>query len=209
MRYVKQFLLAGAVLCLGGSFASAQTVDAYFGLGTMTDTSNGQSVDTFGTGSPYNSPALGGTFANVGGDVMVTPHLGFNANLSWRTSQGGYDGLLYRPMFYDFNGVYAPTGAKKRIVPVILAGLGGVHLGYYENQSACDAFVGCSSSNTFIESSNHFQAHFGAGVKFDIYKGIFLQPQVDVRWVNNFFQFGSNWVPEYSAQLGYRFGGKE
>jgi hypothetical protein len=29
---------------------------------------------------------------------------------------------------------------------------------------------------------------------------------VDVHWVNNFFQFGSGWVPQYSVAVGYRFG---
>jgi hypothetical protein len=26
--------------------------------------------------------------------------------------------------------------------------------------------------------------------------------------VNDFFQFGSNWVPEYTMGLGYSFGGE-
>jgi hypothetical protein len=28
----------------------------------------------------------------------------------------------------------------------------------------------------------------------------------DVHYVNNFFPFGSNWVPRYSVSLGYSFG---
>ena len=38
---------------------------------------------------------------------------------------------------------------------------------------------------------------------------IFLRPAVDVHWVNNFFQFGSNWVPEYTMGVGYSFGGEK
>jgi hypothetical protein len=35
---------------------------------------------------------------------------------------------------------------------------------------------------------------------------LFVQPRFDLHWVNNFFQFGSNLVPEYSVALGYTFG---
>jgi hypothetical protein len=37
---------------------------------------------------------------------------------------------------------------------------------------------------------------------------IFFRPAVDGHWVNNFFQFGSNWVPEYSLGVGYSLGGE-
>jgi hypothetical protein len=37
---------------------------------------------------------------------------------------------------------------------------------------------------------------------------IFVRPAVDVHWVNNNFQFGSNWVPQYSIGVGYSFGGE-
>ena len=67
-------------------------------------------------------------------------------------------------------------------------------------------FAGCSSSNSFIESSNHFQTHFGVGLNIYATEHMFLRPQADIHWVNNFFQFGSGWVPEYSVSIGYRFG---
>ncbi|MFL6451479.1 MAG: hypothetical protein ACJ746_27945 [Bryobacteraceae bacterium] len=57
-----------------------------------------------------------------------------------------------------------------------------------------------------MESSNHFQVHMAAGVRFYTTPHLFIRPQVDVRYVDNFFQFGSNWVPEYGASIGWRFG---
>ena len=38
--------------------------------------------------------------------------------------------------------------------------------------------------------------------------GLYLRPQVDVHWVNNFNEFGSDWVPEYTVAIGYTFGAR-
>jgi hypothetical protein len=193
------------LLLFGVRFAAAQSVDVFFGLGTAQASSNHQAVDTFGDGTLYTPPRLGGLFATTGGNLMLTPHFGFGGEISFRPSQGDYAGLKYRPIFYDFNGIYHPSSSK-RLIPELQAGLGGVNLRFYQNQQACDAFVGCSNANFFVEGSNHFQVHMAAGLKYYVKGSLFVKPQVDLRYVNNFFQFGSNWVPEYSAQIGYTFG---
>jgi hypothetical protein len=190
-------------------FASAQSVDAYFGVGTATDSSSGNSIDTFGTGNPFTTPKLGGAFGKAGADVMLTPYIGVNADVDFRFTHGAYAGLGYRPIFYDFNAIFAPTGRRlKRVVPEIQAGLGAVNLKFYTpSASFCDAFAGCSGiGNNFYESSNHFQVHLAAGLRLYATQHLFFQPQVDAHWVNNFFQFGDNWVPEYSASVGWSFG---
>jgi hypothetical protein len=195
-------------VCLGATVAHAQSgLDVFFGVGTMTNSSSGQSIDTFGTGNPYTTPSLGGAFGKVGADYMVTPHFGIGAETDFRFSQASYTGLTYRPMFYDFNAIWAPTGhSNKHIVPEIEAGIGGAKLSFYYPSSYCDQFAGCSSSNTFLESSNHFQVHLAAGLRVYVTPHLFIRPQVDARYVNNFFQFGSNWVPQYGAALGWSFG---
>lgn len=188
-------------------FTDAQNASVYFGVGSAHDSATGQPIDTFGDGTLFNTPTLGGPFITLGGDVMVRPKLGVGAEFSFRASQGPYAGLNYRPLFYDFNAIYQPLGnTSSRIVPELQGGLGGVDLKFYYSQSSCDQFGGCSTSNSFIESSHHFQLHFGGGVRLYVKGGIFVKPQVDVHWVNNFFQFGSNWAPEYSAAIGYTFG---
>jgi hypothetical protein len=113
--------------------------------------------------------------------------------------------LNYRPLFYDFNGIWQPMRTS-RFVPEIQAGVGGVNLRYSYNSTNCDQFTGCTTSNTFLESSNHFQAHFGVAARMYVTPHVFVRPAVDAHWVNNFFQFGSNWVPEYSVGVGYTFG---
>jgi hypothetical protein len=206
VKFIRGNILLLFVLPFGIQFASAQPgVDVFFGLGTASDSSNGKAVDTFGTGTLFTPPRMGGLFASTGGNLMITPHFGVGGELSFRPSQGGYAGLKYRPIFYDFNGIYHPLKSN-RFVPEIQAGLGAVNLRFYQSQRACDAFAGCSSSNAFVESSNHFQVHFAAGLKYYVRGNVFVKPQFDLRYVNNFFQFGSNVVPEYSAQIGYTFG---
>lgn len=194
------------ILVLGSAgFARAQNVSAYFGLGTATAKSSGRSVDTFGDGVFYNTPRLDGLFGTFGADFMLRPHFGVGGEYSWRFSQGDYAGLKYRPTFWDLNAIWHPTSST-RVVPEIQGGLGGANVKFYFNQRFCDAFAGCRTSNSFLESSNHFQLHFSGGVRFYFKKNLYVRPQVDVRWVNNFTQFGSSWVPQYGVVLGYTFG---
>lgn len=203
-----------AGLCSTGMLSNAQNgLDVYFGMGTMRDSSNGTSIDTFNTGNVgpantpgyYNTPRLGGVFGKVGADFMFTPHFGAGGEADFRFTQGDYAGLNYRPTFYDFYGIWEPIH-RGRVVPEFIAGLGGANLRYYYPQSYCDAFAGCSNFNSYLESSNHFQVHFGIGVSLYATQHIFIRPQVDAHYVHNFYQFGSDWVPEYSVSVGYRFG---
>jgi hypothetical protein len=206
--FIRTFAMLLLLLLSGSTqFAHAQNASVYFGLGSAHDSSSGQQINTFGTGTVFNTPSLGGLFVRLGGDVMIRPTLGFGAAFSFRGSQGEYAGLNYRPLFYDFNAIYQPLGhTASKIAPELQAGLGGVDTKFFYSQSFCDQFGGCSTSNTYLESSHHFQLHFGGGVRLYVKGGLFVRPQVDVHWVNNFFQFGSNWVPEYSASVGYTFG---
>ena len=127
--------------------------------------------------------------------------------MSLRPGKSDYSGLSYRPMFYDINGIWKPTLRQKRVVPELQAGLGGTSLRFYL-PATCDIILGCVSSNTYLASSNHLQVHFGAGLRFYITNSIFVRPEFDAHWVRNFFQFGSNFVPEYGAVVGYTFGGR-
>ena len=210
MKFLSNTVVLALAFCLGGSIAHAQVgPDLFFGVGTATNSSSGQSIDTFGTGSPYATPSMGGAFGKAGADVMITPYFGIGGETDFRFSQGAYAGLTYRPTFYDFNAIWMPTSRHfKRIVPELQVGIGGVNLRFYvPNGSFCDPFAGCSGGgSSFVESSNHFQMHLEAGLRMYVTPRIFVRPQVDAHWVNNFFQFGSDWVPEYGASLGWSFG---
>jgi len=198
---VSLFLLFGGV-----KLASAQSGDVSFGLGTLMDGSNHQQIDTFGDGNLYNTPEMTGLFGMFAGDYMFRPHFGVGAETSFRFGQGAYAGLNYRPIFYDVNAVYQPISNSHNIVPDFQAGLGATKLSFYYSQQFCDTFAGCSTSNQYIESSEHFQLHAAVGVKIYVKGGIYVRPAFDVHWVNNFYQFKSGWVPQYTVSLGYTFG---
>ena len=199
--------LALAFVVGTGAANAQQGLDVFFGVGTASAPSSKTSIDTFNDGTLYTTPSLKGAFGKAGADLLITPHFGINGETDFRFSQGAYAGLSYRPTFYDFNGVWLPFGDHfKRVVPEFEGGLGGANIKFFYPSSYCDAFAGCSSSNQFIESSNHFQLHMAAGVRVYFTHHLFIRPQVDAHWVNNFYQFGSNWVPEYGAALGWSIG---
>ena len=205
-KFLKSSILSAFVLCLATTAANAQTgFDVFFGAGTAMAPSSNQLIDTYGTGNPYTTPRMGGTFGKAGADFFFTPQFGVSGETDFRFSQGSYTGLTYRPTFYDFNGVWKPKGFH-HVQPIIEAGLGGMNMKFYEPASYCDQFAGCSSSNQYLESSNHFQVHLSAGLRLYATHHLFIQPQVDAHYVNNLFQFGSNWVPEYGATVGWTFG---
>jgi hypothetical protein len=200
-------------LLIGLSFAAAtayaQTnLDVFFGVGTAQDSSSNSTflnpVTNIGN---VTTPHLGGTFGKIGADFFLSHGFGFNGEADFRFTQGNYAGLTYRPIFYDFNGVWAPL--QGRIQPIVEGGIGGVDLKFYYPNSYCDIYAGCTSSNFYLESSNHFQVHMAGGVRFYVTPHIFLGPQVDVHWVNNFYQFGSAWVPEYTVSVGWSFAGHQ
>jgi len=205
-KTIQSITISAFFFAASATLACAQGVDAYFGMGTAQAPSANISSDTFGDGTIYGGTRMGGMFGTYGGDFIFSKHFGVGAESSFRFSQGAFAGLNYRPTFYDFNGIWLPLGNSNRFVPEVQGGLGGVNLSFYYPQSYCDQFVGCQSSNQFLESSHHFQVHFSAGVRIYAYGNFYVRPQVDVHWVNNFYQFGGGWVPEYGAVVGYSFG---
>jgi hypothetical protein len=48
--------------------------------------------------------------------------------------------------------------------------------------------------------------HLAAAGRWYLTDHLFLRPALDVHFVRNFFEFGSNWVPQYSVGIGYSFG---
>ena len=190
------------------ALAQAQSASIYYGLGTATDSSSNQQIDTFGTGNPYTTPKMAGLFSDIGGSLMFTKHYGLGADLDWRDTHAAYAGLNYRPLFYNFDAVVEP-GKTKHFVPELRGGLGGVNIGYSLSSTACNPFTGCNTSNQNLESAHHFQVHMGVAARYYVTNHVFLRPAVEAHWVNNFSQFGSNWVPQYSMGIGYSFGSVE
>ncbi len=208
MKYIRTGIPVFLALIASMPLVDAQSISAYYSVGTSTDSSSNRQIDTFGTGSPFTSPKMGGLTSDIGGLFMFSKKFGASADLSWRDSSAAYAGLNYRPFFYSFDGVYEPIKTK-RIVPEIRAGLGGVNLSYSYNSTLCDALVGCQNSNQPVESSHHFQVDMQAAARIYFTNHLFVRPAVEAHYVPNFFQFGSNWVPSASVGIGYTFGSVE
>lgn len=205
MRLFQQTMLISCGLFIAAQMSMAQSANVYFGVGTATNSSSNQQIDTFGTGTPFTTPSMGGTFLDVGSSVLFTKHFGVGADVSWRAAKGSYAGLLYRPTFYNFDGIWTPISTK-RFEPEIHGGLGGEHIGYSFSQTLCDQFAGCQTQTQSVETASHFQVHMAAAARFYLTDHVFVRPSIDAHYVNNNFQFGSNWVPEYSFAVGYSFG---
>jgi outer membrane protein with beta-barrel domain len=193
------------ILCVGVvmpvQMVRAQEVAAYFGLGSAYDSSNGNQIDTFGDGTLHKTPHLIGLFAELGASVFFNKHVGVGAELAWRPSEGDYAGLLYRPSFASFDAIYRPSmGSTKRFVPELRGGIGWARVRYdFNDQGSCDQVPGCPDTT-------HFQVHMGAATRWYVSDHLYLRPALDVHYVHNLFEFGSNWVPRYSVGIGYSFG---
>lgn len=215
-----QIILLLSTLLLGSvNFVRAQNVSPYFGLGSARDgvgtTNNSTAVCPAGLLFDgvicEPGPTMGGLFGVVGADFMFRPHLGVNAEYSFRFAQSPFlplAGLNFRPSFYDLNAVYQPFSGKRRIVPILEGGIGIAKVSLYFNQQACVA-TNCTNSSSIFGSSNHFQLHGAAGVKIYVKGRLFIKPQFDLHWARQLNQeFARNTVPEYTVAVGYTFGGR-
>jgi hypothetical protein len=200
-----RFLPSIGLLLFVVPLASAQTAfDLGIGFGTAHAKSTGTQIDTFGDGTLYSTPSLGSFFLGFGGDLMLSQRFGVGADVTLQPSQHDYAGLNSRVTFYDFNGIVQPVSTKRAALR-LTGGIGGANMKFYYSQQYCDQFAGCSSQNQYLESSNHFQVHGGVGVQLYVTEHVFIRPQVDFRYVNNFYQYGSNFVPQYTVWVGYGF----
>jgi hypothetical protein len=194
-----------SILILFASLAeAAPQFDVYFGMGTARDGSTDEYLDFFDTGVYSLSPALDGTFGMFGGGIRLTPSLGFGAEATVRFRQGDYGGAGYRPVLYDFNGIWTPS-LGEYIMPEFQAGLGGLSMRFYDPTSLYYDFWNGRYTN-YVGSSNHLQLHAGAGLRVYVTPRVFIRPQVDYHWVRNNRWFKDNGILAYTLSIGYSLG---
>ena len=205
MKTIYHYLLLVCLSMLLVPFASAQSaVDFNVGVGTAYAKSSGESINTFGDGF-YRTPRLDGVFMGAGGSVMLTKKFGFGMETTFQPVKRDYAGLKARTMFWDASGIYQPFSTKRAALQ-LKAGIGGVNMRFYDSFTDCNRFTGCFSDSQYLDSSNHFQVRGGAGVQVYLTDHIFVRPQLDLRYVPNFFQYGSNFVPGATVWVGYSLG---
>ena len=180
-------------------FASAQQGDIFLGGGTLLSSSNSNS--TFPS-------EKGGLFINLGGDVVPFKHFGLNVETAWRATQGVYGsetGLNYRPILTDFNALYQPRLGKKLGLD-LMAGIGAADTRLYE-QGASEPGVA-----NYL-STDHFMEHLGGGIRYYVWRHVFVRPEVHYYHIqsNNSLSdngvFNSNNLVRVGASIGYTIGG--
>lgn len=182
--------------------ASAQQGDAYIGAGTML--SPGAASCGSQTNGNFACPEKGGTYLNLGGDVIFHKRVGMAFDVDWRASQGNYGGLgiPYRPILFDFNGVYQPRLNKKAGLD-LFGGIGWQSTRFYgyTPTSNCVYFGACYTS------SNHFLVDAGAGLRYYVWGHMFVRPEVRYYHVmNNSDNFTSGNIIHVGASIGYTIG---
>jgi hypothetical protein len=204
MRVLRAAVACFFILIFLTSLAHAQRFDVYFGVGTtQVGAANTSYVDS-NTGDLISLPHMGGAFGTFGGEVMIKPSFGIGGQVSLRFAQGDFAGFGLRPIFYDFNGIWTPMMHKidKKVVPEFQGGFGGVNLRFYDPSFYYYDYNSGRYTN-FSGSSNHFQLHAAAGLRFKVKPRVWLRPQVDYHWVRNLNEFGSNNVFSYSLAIGF------
>jgi hypothetical protein len=200
---MKMFFLVAALssMLMITVVAHAQQFDAAFGLGTVSAPSAASA-----TGDHFPQSIGGGTFISFSGDYLFKHHFGAGAEVAWRASQNNYVGVApFRPIFYDFNGVYAPPLGKKAALE-LQAGIGAQSTRFYGSTVTCNTFTGTCTNYT---SSNHFMGHFGGGIRLYPVGNFFIRPEAHLYLVNNNFEFSSAHSVRYGVSIGYTFGGRD
>jgi len=184
-----------AVLFLIQGTVHAQQFDVGFGVGTLTAPSAASA-----SGSHQAVSLTGGAYPVFSADILLKQRFGISGELAWRASQNLYAGFApYRPLFYDFNGIYAPK-LGKHAAAELSGGIGWESLRFYQGFTSCGAF-----SCTDFVSSNHFMGHFGAGLRYYFRGHFFVRPEADLYLINNNQEFSSARATRFGVSLGYSF----
>jgi hypothetical protein len=184
-------------------FAQAQQADAMFGFGTLM--SPGAAACGPTSSGNLVCPERGGLYTNIGADVMFHKHIGFGFDAAWRSGQGlfgGPTGQPYRPILFDFNGVYQAKLSKK-VGLDLMGGIGWQTTRFYAYQptSSCVNFGACYTS------SNHFLVDVGGGLRYYVFGHVFLRPEAHFYHIlNNSDVFTSDNVIRVGASIGYTIG---
>jgi hypothetical protein len=192
VRYTVLLALVCASMASFTNVAQAQKVDVAFGISTVEAPAGNSSA-----------PSLkGGTYPGFSGDVMFWHNFGIGAEVFWKATQSEYPGSTptpYRPLFLDFNGIYAPKLASHAYLE-LSAGIGAVDTRIYCSQCG-------NGYNTNYDSDKHFMGDFGAGLKIYPKGGFFIRPEAKLYLVSNNQLFSSSYATRVGASIGYTFGG--
>jgi hypothetical protein len=186
---------ACAAVAAFSNFARAQKIDVAFGVSTV-DAPGASAA----SGNHQPVSLTGGTYPGFSGDVLFFHNLGIGGEIYWKANQGNYGGSggqPFRPIFFDFNAVYAPKLASHTYLE-LLGGIGALDTRFYGVQT-------CTNICTNYASDKHFMGDLGAGIKFYPVHNFFVRPEAKLYLVNNNLLFSSPRVTRYGLSIGYTF----
>jgi len=187
--------LLSAVFFFMGA-AHAQQFDASFGLSTVTAPS---AFDA--TGNFFPQSVGGGVWPSFSADFLLFHYFGFGGEVAWRAKRNISQGFLpFRPIFYDFNAVFAPPIGKHAAAD-LEGGLGGESIRFYQPFVTCSFF-----SCTDFVSSNHLLGHIGGGIKLYAFHGFFVKPEAHFYFIRHNFEFSGDHATRLGVSIGYSSG---
>ena len=182
--------------------AQAQQGDAMFGFGTITSPGAAECQASNNSLEGVVCPEKGGLYTNISADVIFHKRVGIGFDAAWRASQGDFagSGQPYRPILFDFNGVYQPRISKK-IGADLMGGIGWQTTRFY--LPYCTNGFTCNNYN----STNHFLVDIGGGIRYYVWGHVFVRPEVRYYHIlNNTDVYTSNNVVHVGASIGYTIG---
>jgi hypothetical protein len=195
LRKFALFLSVCTVLWLP-TFAGAQELDLAVGGSKLYSTKNTNASLAY-----LPPPESYGTFAGVSLLRTFENHFGYSAELTTSYKRQLYNGFQeYRPFLYDLNAVFAPHVAK-RMTADFMGGAGGQTVVFYNQYNGCGFPGGCTPR----VNSTHFLLHAGAGLRYTVWRGIFVRPEANFYRVFNNNDFHSGNVLRLGASIGYTF----
>lgn len=192
------FLIVFFVL---GRTAHAQQIDAAFAVSALKAPS---AFDVSPTSNFFPQSVGGGAFVGFSGDFLFIKHFGVGGEVHWRAQRNLSQGFLpFRPIFYDFNAVYAPP-LGKRAAAELQGGIGGESVRFYSGTLTCSFF-----SCTDFTSTNHLLGDVGGGIKLYVFHHVFLRPEARFYFIRNNFEFSGSHATRLGVSLGYTLSGPE
>lgn len=196
----KRILIAASFLCvlyLMEGTTHAQQLDVAFGLHALT-----APPASSASGNYFPQSMRGGLYPSFSGDLLFFKNqIGINADVSLRASRSLYQSFQpFRPIFYDFNGIWAPRLAKS-LRGELMAGIGAESIRFYQGFYTCN-FVGCTN----YVSSSHFLGHFGGGLRYYVRGNLFIRPEAHLYLVRHNFEFSSARATRFGMSIGYTIG---
>lgn len=186
----------GTLLLMAGAAQAQTQLDLGFGVSGVKGTSANNAGINF-----FPQDVGGGVFPTFNGDFLLWKHFGIGGEVSFRATRNLSQGFLpYRPIFYDFGGVYAPPLGKHAALE-LTTGIGGESVRFYTGTLTCNFF-----SCTDFTSNNHLLWELGGGVKLYTWRNVFVRPEARFYLIRNNFEFSGNHATRLGATIGYSFG---